>query len=189
LPTSAGNFGRKSPRNFQISRTERWFGTLCYRFSALLYRFGVYIRSEDQARGDLKLCVTPKKERPMDAGTTRALDELLWQLGLSRKDGGATQGSLDSPQCVPTGFLADYLAAYLGAAGVLATLIRRAREGGSCHVKVSLACTAMWVLELGLVEDRAAAMALAMPLPRESDLTRISDTPYGELEFAAPVTQ
>jgi crotonobetainyl-CoA:carnitine CoA-transferase CaiB-like acyl-CoA transferase len=101
----------------------------------------------------------------------------------------ATQGSLESPQIVPTGFLADYLAAYLGAAGVLAALIRRAREGGSYHVKVSLTRTAMWVPELGLLEDRAAAMALPMPQPRKSDLARMSDTPYGELEFAAPVTQ
>jgi CoA-transferase family III len=101
----------------------------------------------------------------------------------------ATQGSLESPQMVPTGFLADYLAAYLGAAGVLAALFRRGREGGSYHVKVSLTRTAMWVLELGLVEDRAAAMALPMPQPRKPDLARMSDTPFGELEFAAPVTQ
>ncbi len=101
----------------------------------------------------------------------------------------ATQGSLESPEVVPTGYLADYLAAYLGAAGVLAALIRRAREGGSYHVKVSLTNSAMWVLELGLLEDRAAAMALQMPLPRESDLSRMSDTPYGDVEFAAPVTQ
>jgi len=101
----------------------------------------------------------------------------------------ATQGSLESPEVVPTGYLADYLAAYLGAAGVLAALIRRAREGGSYHVKVSLTRSAMWVLELGLLEDRAAAMTLQMPLPRESDLSRMNDTPYGEVEFEAPVTQ
>ncbi len=101
----------------------------------------------------------------------------------------ATQGSLESPEVVPTGYLADYLAAYLGAAGVLAALIRRAREGGSYHVKVSLTRSAMWVLELGLLEDRAAAMATQMPLPRDSDLARMSNTPYGEVEFAAPVTQ
>ena len=44
----------------------------------------------------------------------------------------------------------DFITGYLGAAGALAALIRRAREGGSYHVKVNLASTAMWYSSLGL---------------------------------------
>jgi hypothetical protein len=53
------------------------------------------------------------------------------------------------PRPVRLGTLNDYLAAYLGAAGVVAALIRRAQSGGSHQVKVSLAAASMWVRTLG----------------------------------------
>ncbi|OWT73643.1 MULTISPECIES: CoA transferase [unclassified Achromobacter] len=53
------------------------------------------------------------------------------------------------PRVVPTYLLNDYLTGYLGAAGVMQALLRRARDGGSYHVKVSLTRTSMWVQSLG----------------------------------------
>ena len=48
--------------------------------------------------------------------------------------------------------LNDYVAGYIGAAGILAALRRRAREGGSYHVRISLARAAMWFMSLGSFE-------------------------------------
>lgn len=53
------------------------------------------------------------------------------------------------PALVPTRLLNDYLTGHLGAAGVMQALALRARDGGSYHVKVSLARTAMWVQDIG----------------------------------------
>jgi crotonobetainyl-CoA:carnitine CoA-transferase CaiB-like acyl-CoA transferase len=59
-----------------------------------------------------------------------------------------------SPSFPPTLVLNDYIAGYLGAAGVLAALRRRAREGGSYHVRISLTRAAMWYLTLGVFPTR-----------------------------------
>ena len=60
-----------------------------------------------------------------------------------------TEGGGNKPAFPPTRVLNDYIAGYLGAAGVLAALRRQAREGGSYHVRVSLSRAAMWYASLG----------------------------------------
>ncbi len=62
-----------------------------------------------------------------------------------------SEGGLESPRFSPVFYLNDLLTAYLAAAGVMSALIRRATEGGSYHVKLSLARTAMWVQDLGYI--------------------------------------
>jgi crotonobetainyl-CoA:carnitine CoA-transferase CaiB-like acyl-CoA transferase len=99
------------------------------------------------------------------------------------------EGSAECPQMVPTGFLNDYLAAYLGAAGAIAALIRRAREGGSYHVKVALTRASMWVLEIGELPDSQCKLDMPLPEPAESDFASMPDTVYGEVRFAAPITE
>jgi len=47
--------------------------------------------------------------------------------------------------------LNDYTTGYLGAAGAMLALARRAAEGGSWHVRVSLTRTAMWIMSLSRV--------------------------------------
>jgi crotonobetainyl-CoA:carnitine CoA-transferase CaiB-like acyl-CoA transferase len=68
--------------------------------------------------------------------------------GLAMADGTDGRPALPS-----TGLLNDYITGYLGAAGIEAALLRRAREGGSYQVTVSLTRTAMWSLSLGLVPE------------------------------------
>jgi crotonobetainyl-CoA:carnitine CoA-transferase CaiB-like acyl-CoA transferase len=64
----------------------------------------------------------------------------------------AAEGAgVSSPNVSPVSYLADLMSGYFGAAGMMAALLRRAREGGSYHVKVSLARTSMWVQELGML--------------------------------------
>ena len=60
-------------------------------------------------------------------------------------------GSLETPNTSPVYYINDLLSAYFSAAGVMTALHRRAIEGGSYHVKVSLTRSCMWVQDLGLI--------------------------------------
>ena len=74
--------------------------------------------------------------------------------------------------------------------GAMTALGRRAREGGSYHVQVSLVQTAHWLKGLGRVD--AAADALSLPDPDAGDVADLlmrSNTPFGELEHLAPAVQ
>jgi crotonobetainyl-CoA:carnitine CoA-transferase CaiB-like acyl-CoA transferase len=53
----------------------------------------------------------------------------------------------EHPALVPAA-INDYTTGYLGALGVMCALARRTVEGGSWHVRVSLARTAMWFMSL-----------------------------------------
>ena len=69
------------------------------------------------------------------------------------------EGTNGKPSMPPTGLINDYITGYMGAAGATAALIRRAKEGGSYHVTVSLTRNAMWYQSLGLIppEERSFA--------------------------------
>ncbi len=104
----------------------------------------------------------------------------------------AGEGALDAPLMASTFTLNDYLAAYLAAAGVNAALLRRAREGGSYHVKVSLTGASMWLQQLGRMpsqywpEGADGVAVLPSPLPGELTLT---ETPYGVIEHPLPIVE
>jgi hypothetical protein len=94
----------------------------------------------------------------------------------------AAEGGEGPPRMVPTVLLNDYLAAYLGAAGVMAALVRRAREGGSYHVQVSLAGCSMWLQRLGQRVPGAGAA-----LPDVAGLLAERATPFGLLRHLPPL--
>jgi len=71
------------------------------------------------------------------------------QLACSATGFAIEEGIDGKPALPPTNLLNDYLAAYLGAAGVLAALRRRATEGGSWRVRIELARVCSWVQDLG----------------------------------------
>jgi crotonobetainyl-CoA:carnitine CoA-transferase CaiB-like acyl-CoA transferase len=79
----------------------------------------------------------------------------------------------------------DYTTGYLGALGALVALARRAREGGSYHVRVSLARTGMWLWDLGRTRGEAPGLD---PAHLGSYLVE-TDTPQGRLRHLAPVLQ
>ena len=56
--------------------------------------------------------------------------------------------------------ICDNVVAWLGTTGILAALRRRAIEGGSYRVTVSLTRTVLWLLSLGIF-DKAYAQATA----------------------------
>jgi crotonobetainyl-CoA:carnitine CoA-transferase CaiB-like acyl-CoA transferase len=72
----------------------------------------------------------------------------------------ALEGSLASPKQPPIVPICDNVVGWLGTVGVLAALRRRAVEGGSYKVVVSLTRTVLWQLSLG-VFDKAYAQRTA----------------------------
>ena len=85
----------------------------------------------------------------------------------------------------------DWTTGFLGAYGVLLALARRAREGGSYHVRVSLCQTGMFIYRQGKVAIDAALSPSTNGLSRaEIEALQISaDTPYGPMRFLKPVVQ
>ncbi len=71
-------------------------------------------------------------------------------IGINRQEADAL--GLDEPKELPCQAL-DHASGYFLALGVLAGLMRRAREGGSWHVRVALARTGHWLQELGRLEQ------------------------------------
>jgi crotonobetainyl-CoA:carnitine CoA-transferase CaiB-like acyl-CoA transferase len=91
------------------------------------------------------------------------------------------------PELIPAAVL-DYTTGYLAAAGAMAALLRRIREGGSWLVQVSLAATAMWLQSLGKID---AASVPESWEPRDGlDPYLVScDTKAGRLELLGPVVR
>ncbi|AJC53226.1 CoA transferase [Streptomyces sp. 769] len=102
--------------------------------------------------------------------------------------GFALEEWTDRPSLPPTYLLNDYLAAYLGAAAVATVLRRRAAEGGSWRIRVTLAGVCHWVQELGLL---AREDVLDLPRPGRTPLAALSTTAtdFGPItEPATPFT-
>ena len=112
------------------------------------------------------------------------------QLGQTVSGIAISESADGKPRVVPPYLLNDYLTGYLGAAGVMMALIRRAREGGSYHVKVSLARTSMWVQSLGLQRDFVPA---GHPRPHFAEqlapTLETRESAYGTLKQFPPVAQ
>jgi crotonobetainyl-CoA:carnitine CoA-transferase CaiB-like acyl-CoA transferase len=101
------------------------------------------------------------KERPglIDAHITWAGETGQWSnrtgfdvtatfaLGLDNIEGS------DEHPVHPSIYVAcDYAAGWLATCGILSALLRRAKEGGSYRVRVSLVRTALWLPELGIFD-------------------------------------
>jgi hypothetical protein len=78
-----------------------------------------------------------------------------------------------SPKVLPCQAI-DHASGYLLAFGALAALHRRATEGGSWHVEVSLARTGRWIRDLGRVPDGLRCVA-----PSADGLMEERDTGFG----------
>ncbi len=95
-------------------------------------------------------------------------------------------GDGPEPKHLPAQAL-DYTCGYLAAFGALIALLRRAREGGSYLVRVSLAQTGRWIQSLGRVDAGAADR---IRVPTRDDLAPFmteSNTAFGRVRHIAPV--
>jgi crotonobetainyl-CoA:carnitine CoA-transferase CaiB-like acyl-CoA transferase len=107
--------------------------------------------------------------------------------GITSRQGELFPGAEPGPQFYPVSAI-DYLTGYLMAFGAIVALTRRAREGGSWLVRISLAQTGRWLVERGQVPE-----AQLKDVPKEftaAELERwkmVSDTPTGRLHHLEPV--
>ncbi len=90
----------------------------------------------------------------------------------------AQAAGLDGPKPLPCQAL-DHASGYLMALGAMAGLMRRATEGGSWLVRVSLAQTGRWLQGLGRVEQGLACTAPARD--EVADLLEQSASGFGTL--------
>jgi len=109
--------------------------------------------------------------------STGAFAGAYW-LESEREDDGAVVQPRMTPQI---GIISDYVAAWLETVGILQALKRRAVEGGSYKVSVSLTRVVSWLLSLGIFEkDYARATANSTDEHAYVDPDPIlADTPLG----------
>jgi crotonobetainyl-CoA:carnitine CoA-transferase CaiB-like acyl-CoA transferase len=91
------------------------------------------------------------------------------------------EGSDEKPAHPSIYVACDYVAGWLATCGILSALLRRAKEGGSYRVVVSLSRTALWLPELGIFDrDYATKTAGSNDehLYPDPD-TFVADTPMG----------
>ncbi len=75
----------------------------------------------------------------------------------------------------------DHATGYLMALGAMMALLRKVEEGGSWHVRVSLAQTGHWLTNLGRLQN-----GFTCPEPSGDELRMLTDemdTPFGRLSF------
>lgn len=94
--------------------------------------------------------------------------------------------SLDKPRNMPVQ-ANDYIAGYIGALGVMLALHKRATEGGSWLVRLSLVQVAHWIGGLGTVDASNAKAELADA--EIAAITMETDGPFGRLRHLKPVVQ
>ncbi len=114
----------------------------------------------------------------------RGFDSLVQSVSGIAHEGGVTGGA-EGPLHLPAQAL-DHATGYLAAFGAMVALGRRAREGGSHLVRVSLARTGRWLDGLGRV---AGAQAPELRLADVADLLEVTDTPFGLVRAVAPAEQ
>jgi crotonobetainyl-CoA:carnitine CoA-transferase CaiB-like acyl-CoA transferase len=78
----------------------------------------------------------------------------------------------------------DHATGYLAAFGAMVALMRRAAEGGSWHVRVSLAQTGQWLQSMGTIADGWKAPDVGLEDVR--DLMHTMNSPFGNVLAAAP---
>jgi crotonobetainyl-CoA:carnitine CoA-transferase CaiB-like acyl-CoA transferase len=101
--------------------------------------------------------------------------------------GDAERDGTPPPAFPPTLVMNDYVAGYIAASGVLTALRRRAREGGSYHVRVSLTRAAMWFQSLGEIQDiNFTPGPMQAMVPPETVRGR---TPFGDVVRLAPLAK
>src|SRR5262249_8707391 len=76
------------------------------------------------------------------------------------------------------------------AAGAMVALDRRAVEGGSWLVRISLAQVGKWIVDLGEVPKESLGDVPAKFLPEElNGWSMVTETPSGRLQHLKPVVQ
>jgi crotonobetainyl-CoA:carnitine CoA-transferase CaiB-like acyl-CoA transferase len=109
--------------------------------------------------------------------------------GVTARQGELFPGAEPGPQFYPVSAI-DYLTGYLMAFGAMVALARRACEGGSWLVRISLAQTGRWLVGRGEVpEARLEGVPKEFTSAELERWTMATDTPGGRLHHLAPVVR
>ena len=109
--------------------------------------------------------------------------------GITTRQAELFPGADPGPQFYPVSAI-DYLTGYLMAFGAMVALARRAREGGSWLVRISLAQTGRWLVDRGEVPEAALKDVDKELYPAEIARWSIeSDTPVGRLRHLGPTVR
>jgi hypothetical protein len=118
----------------------------------------------------------------------RGFDTVIQSVGgIAMRQGEIFPGAEPGPQFYPVSAI-DFLTGYLMAFGAMVALARRASEGGSWLVRISLAQSGRWLIGRGQVPQAALR-----DVPKDFTAAEIerwsmtSDTPDGKLQHLAPV--
>ena len=114
----------------------------------------------------------------------RGFDSVVQTVSGIAAEGGRAVG-VDGAKPLPCQAL-DHATGYLIAFGAMAALMRRAQEGGSWHVRVSLAQTGRWLQRRGRVDG------LGAPDPKVEDIADLmqeSEGPFGRVAHIAPTAR
>ncbi len=114
----------------------------------------------------------------------RGFDSLVQCVSGIAHEGGVAAGG-DEPKHLPAQAL-DHATGFLLAFGIAVALGRRAREGGSWLVRVSLARTGRWFDGLGRADGPEAHDPGVEDV---KDLLEETDTPFGRLSHVAPAAR
>ncbi|HAL47089.1 MAG TPA: carnitine dehydratase [Dehalococcoidia bacterium] len=109
--------------------------------------------------------------------------------GITSRQGELFPGDTPGPQFYPVSAI-DYLTGYLMAFGALIALTRRAQEGGSWLVRLSLAQTGNWLVGRGQAPIAELKDVATEFTPAELERWSMeSDTPVGRLRHLGPVVR
>jgi crotonobetainyl-CoA:carnitine CoA-transferase CaiB-like acyl-CoA transferase len=109
--------------------------------------------------------------------------------GMTARQAEIVPGKTAGPQFYPVSAI-DYCTGYLMAFGAMVALARRAQEGGSWLVRISLAQVGKWMVDLGEVPTASLKDVPAEFGAEELDRwSTVSETPSGRLRHLKPVVQ
>jgi len=122
--------------------------------------------------------------------TRRGFDTVVQTVsGITIRQAECFPGKTPGPQFYPVSAI-DYCTGYLMAFGAMVALERRAREGGSWLVRISLAQVGKFIVDLGEVPAMALKDVAAEFAPDELERwSTVSNTPSGELRHLKPAVQ
>src|SRR3954470_7184397 len=109
--------------------------------------------------------------------------------GITARQGELLTGKEPGPHFYPLSAI-DYCTGYLMAMGAMIALERRAQEGGSWLVRISLAQVGKWLVDLGEVPE--ASLKEVPPEFTQEELARwsmMTETPSGPLRHLKPAVQ
>ena len=109
--------------------------------------------------------------------------------GITIRQAECFPGKTPGPQFYPVSAI-DYCTGYLMAFGAMVALARRAQEGGSWLVRISLAQVGKWIVDLGEVPAAALKDVPGEFVADEVERwSTVSKTPSGELRHLKPAVQ